>query len=540
MFIRYYEKNGKEYAEARTSKRTGSTIKHDRINLGRVIDKDKNLFQKRGGVVYKYTIEKGSEEAHMEDLEELPALQPDIRFKEEREPIDFGDSFFLTEYLKKIGLSPLLSDILPDEKDTVISLLLYKIVTDKKASMHAHTWWVGNYACFLYPKADLRSQNISKCLEKLGSQSLQQRFFKDYLDWLYCGHKSSAFLIDSTGLQSASRMQLIQVSNHNGVINLEARLIFVVDRKSGMPVYFRLVQGNVIDVTTLISTIQELKAYKVSVEHVIMDAGYFSDENAQELIRNNIPFITRVNIRLNLVTGVTGKDFENVRDMESAKYAVFFGKRLVYIRKEAIDFHGHTSFLYICVDSSMKDQLKQKKMLELMEDHKSHCEIDKNMAKLGMFVLFSSIELEPSEVLPIYYTWQLIEQVFDVSKNYADILPLRISNEKTLSGHLFLCFIATAVMQKLVQDIMRNRKKKSKLNQFEMFMSLRNHKSKVFDQVLVPYTAAAENNELYKMFTIAVPTSIPWKGSDPRNDGFPKLIFDEDEGDIIGLPIELL
>ena len=50
--------------------------------------------------------------------------------------------------------------------------------------MHADTWWRGNYVCFLYPRADLRSQTISRCLEKLGKQSLQQGFFKKYLDWL--------------------------------------------------------------------------------------------------------------------------------------------------------------------------------------------------------------------------------------------------------------------------------------------------------------------------------------------------------------------
>ena len=39
-------------------------------------------------------------------------------------------------------------------------------------------------------------------------------------------------------------------------------------------------------------------------------------------------------------------------------------------------------------------------------------------------------------------------------------------------------------------------------------MSLRNHKSKVFENALVPYEPAVENNELYKLFKITVPKEI--------------------------------
>ena len=175
-----------------------------------------------------------------------------------------------------------------------------------------------------------------------------------------------------------------------------------------------------------------------------------------------------------------------------------------------------------------------------MYDRRSHDEIDTGIMKLGLFALLSSVELEPAEILPVYYIRQQIEQVFDVSKNYADILPLRVANERTLNGHLFLCFIATVVMQKLLQDTMKKRKKKSRLNQFGIFMSLRNHKSKVFDHMLVPYTAAAENNELYKMFDIKVPVRIPWKGGDPKDEGFPELLLEEPEEEIDDLPVALL
>ena len=406
-----------------------------------------------------------------------------------------------------MGLYQILEEISPDSKDTVLSLLLYKIIEDKKASMHCLTWWLGNYASFLFPDANLTSQNISRCLESLSSQTLQQSFFKKYLNLLYGDHRMPAILIDSTGLQSSGKMQMIQVSNHNGDVNREVRLIYVVDRDNHMPIYFRYVQGNIIDSTTLVTTYKELKQYGVDVRHAIVDAGYFTEANAAELLSNGIPFICRIRLTLKLVSGLAGDTLEGVCDIESSKYAMKYANRLVYIKKMATEYCGHVVYLYFGVDSTMKSLQKTKVMFELLESGKSPEEIDIEIMRLGMFCLFSAEDLEEKEILPLYYTRQLVEQTFDVAKNYADILPLGVVNEKTLGGHLFLCFIATAVVQHLQKAIIE-KKISRKLNPIGVMMSLRNHKSKVFENALVPYEPAVENNELYKLFKITVPKEI--------------------------------
>jgi hypothetical protein len=69
---------------------------------------------------------------------------------------------------------------------------------------------------------------------------------------------------------------------------------------------------------------------------------------------------------------------------------------------------------------------------------------------------------------------QQIEQVFDIGKNYADMLPLRVHSEETFRGHLLLTFIATVAV-KLSQDKLNG----SVYNPISMFMNLRNQKCKV-------------------------------------------------------------
>lgn len=135
-------------------------------------------------------------------------------------------------------------------------------------------------------------------------------------------------------------------------------------------------------------------------------------------------------------------------------------------------------------------------------------EMDARIAKLGVFMILSSDDMETKEILPLYYTRQQVEQVFDIGKNNADLLPLRIHNEDTLRGHLMLTFMATAILQRLQIDILSKNKKNDKINPEGAFMMLRNQECKVFSKSIVPQEPVKEINEVYKLLGIDCPTTI--------------------------------
>ncbi|MCL2458534.1 MAG: transposase [Desulfobulbus sp.] len=101
-------------------------------------------------------------------------------------------------------------------------------------------------------------------------------------------------LIDSAGLPNSIDACLTAVNNHNGVICEEMRLVLVVDKRSGKPLFFRYNAGNMPDVSTLWATVLELKALHVDVGMTILDAGYFSEKNVAALGAAHIPFLTRL------------------------------------------------------------------------------------------------------------------------------------------------------------------------------------------------------------------------------------------------------
>jgi hypothetical protein len=63
--------------------------------------------------------------------------------------------------------------------------------------------------------------------------------------------KDKNILIDSSGLPNSIHFPLTARNVHNGKVSNEIRLIFVVQRSTGLPLYYRAVPGNIVDVSTL-------------------------------------------------------------------------------------------------------------------------------------------------------------------------------------------------------------------------------------------------------------------------------------------------
>ena len=149
--------------------------------------------------------------------------------------LNFGDSYSIMKAVENSIFNDCLKNILPRNYDTLMSLACYKLL--KSSSMqYAQTWANGNYVSKTYAKADLSSQRISDFLKKLGNENAWRKFFKSYIGKLV-GSKAGV-IIDSTGLPNEIDFPLSAWSSHGGESERETRLLMVVERTSGHPLYF--------------------------------------------------------------------------------------------------------------------------------------------------------------------------------------------------------------------------------------------------------------------------------------------------------------
>jgi transposase len=136
----------------------------------------------------------------------------------------------------------------------------------------------------------------------------------------------------------------------------------------------------------------------------------------------------------------------------------------------------------------------------------SERDVYERMSAMGIFVLVSTRRVAKSKILPAYYTRQQIEQIFDIGKNYAGMLPLRVHREETFRGHLLLTF-AAAVIVKMIQDKLSS----TSYNPISMFLNLRNQKCKLYENQVITQEAFKKANDCYELFGIKCPVTIPLK-----------------------------
>ncbi len=495
-FISYQTKNGIRYARYCIARYKDGKKFNEETSLGRVIDEQKGIFKNREHGLFTFSVKEGYGPAP-DTVADDAKCQGSGKCKT---LLDFGDSFFLYSFLRSTPYWGVIEQVTPEkDHDTFLSLLGYYILSGG-ARCHAKTWWEGNYASVLFPNARLEGPRISEFLRDLGEEQTQRRFFKQYIQTVLSGPGIHGILIDSEGLPNSIDMEVTQLSNHGGDINVETRLIYICERNTGLPLYFRYISGNIVDFSTLATTIEELERAGLCTDFAILDAGYYSDGNINVLYEKNIAFVTRLKQNRVLYKELVAK---HLACLQSSQNLVAFNKRFLFIKKAPCKLQGQDAFAYICKDPVMGMRETRNKVPAALADGVPQQEVFDNILKAGVFVIISSEDMSPDEILPLYYTRQQIEQVFDISKNYADILPLRVHSEETFRGHLFISFVA-AIACHLLQKLFKGKG----INQIEALRELRNQKCKLYEHVVIPMEPRKKMNDVYKISKIQCPVRI--------------------------------
>ena len=504
MELNYQYKNGNEYAKVPgvSYRENGMVKKRGVIYLGRVIDKEHNIFCNRERGIFSFDPVTGTfgkaDETYVSDL------KTDGR-KKQKILLDFGDSFFLDELMKNIGYNDVLNRLPYRNKDTLRAMIQYYLLCNS-ANDHAKTWYEGNYASILYPRANLTSQRVTDFLESLGKPESVSAYFDAHVAWVKSICDDPAVLMDSTGLPNSIHFPLTAVSNHNGKISREIRMTTLVQRDTGYPLLFRINPGNIVDLSTVTRTLNELFLRDMTADFVIMDAGYYTNDNIEELYACEVDFITRLSSKYSIYNQIVKEHESTLRKEENL---VQYKDRYVYIKRVEckIGHKGHPAYAYLGYDVGRGSDESHKALKRATQKHTSTAELHKTLENSGLFMIISSLPFEEEGILPAYYTRQLIEQYFDIGKGSSKLTPLRVHSEEALYGHLMLSMIAATInvhIQNKTNCIYDDRE--------EIFTTLMNQKCTVYKSKIANAEPQKKVNEFYKAFNISCPLYIEQSG----------------------------
>lgn len=184
-----------------------------------------------------------------------------VRKKLPRNAYDYGEFLPYLRVLEELGVRSILSSLLPDEKaDTLLALALNR-ATSPVAMSNMRSWYEATYLHEDYGDLPLSSQTLSEFLAQLGESSFPMDFAEQFIKRLEDG---SPLLYDITSLSSSSRlMDILEYGYNRDRLSLpQLNLSLVAHKTMGVPLFYDIHPGSVVDVSTLGNTIITLPILK--------------------------------------------------------------------------------------------------------------------------------------------------------------------------------------------------------------------------------------------------------------------------------------
>jgi hypothetical protein len=194
---------------------------------------------------------------------------------------------------------------------------------------------------------------------------------------------------------------------------------------------------------------------------------------------------------------------------EDGSNFVNFDDRYLFIVKKPImvgSNKDNPAWMYLGYDRDHANEEQRSLHKKAKKKHLSDADIVSALQREGLFGVISGQDYPIGEILPAYYQRQSIEQIFDFTKHYTKLLPLRVESEETLRGHLLLSYIAACSI-KMIQ--LRLKADQMMMGSRLECMSMQH--CNVYQSRIVIDPADAIQNESYEACGIACPTSIFFK-----------------------------
>jgi transposase len=392
----------------------------------------------------------------------------------------FGATHLLDEISEITGIREDLQACFPDSYRMLMSLAYYLVLESESPMYRFNRWSFDHW----HPWDDtLSSQRISEVLRDIPESSKleffkrqsQRRQEKEYLAY------------DTTSVSSYSdyikAVRYGKNKDNDGLPQVNMALVF--GEESCMPVYYRVLPGNITDVMTIRKLIRDIDFLEIDKLKLVLDRGFYSADNINALFKAHHKFLIAVKINNGFISGLLEKaktemhDFDHYNtdqevyqwgSMEEWPYVqrnryggiALEEKRRVYVHIYYNGLRGEEEKARFN-KSLANAEAALKNKIELTESQKAltakyfnvkatpkrgvqvqyrHDEIKKQMSRFGYFALVSNEVKDSAAALEIYRKKDMVEKAFDNLKERLEMRRTTVHSDQTLAGKFFLQFLS--------------------------------------------------------------------------------------------------
>jgi len=400
----------------------------------------------------------------------------------------YGATYLFDQIGENTGVTEDLKTCFPDHYRQILSIVYYLILEDRNPLSRFPRW----AAIHHHPHGQAISSQRSSELFAAITEEARQHFFrlqgKRRVEREYLAY-------DSTSVSSYSKC-LRQVrygknKDHDPLPQINLSLLF--GQESQLPFYYRKLAGNIPDVKTLRKLLADMNSLGYQKIKVVLDRGFFSAANINDLYRYHMKFLIASKISLKLVQ----KHLDPVRDRMrtwtwySQEYQLYaYSVPIVWnytqerpYRKDTINAERRMYLhLYFSPEQALEDEKsfnnRLSKLQEELETGQRHPDHEKQYARYfevkttpvrgtrviakeeaiqeakrnyGYFVLMSNEIKEPIQALETYRKKDLVEKAFENLKERLNLRRVAVSSEQSLDGKLFVQYIALIFLSNITK-----------------------------------------------------------------------------------------
>jgi transposase len=332
------------------------------------------------------------------------------------------------------------------------------------------------------------SQRLSELLASLGRREAETRELFRSL-----AKQERALVFDITSLSSYSRQLpfLEYGADYRETGMPQINLGLVVSLEQHIPLYFKMFPGSVTDVVTLKNLVAEVRELGVQKCMFVLDRGFYSLSNVQELGEAEVDFIMPLPFGKGLAKELISESNQLLDDpdkghmLDKELYFVHETKvmvaeqplnaflvmsekrraderktlfsRLEELEKEFAGRKWHPGMPAELADwagniSTCLEALEGEGMVKVVRKRNA---ISQMANRCGKTILLTSRDMSWQEALTVYRQRDEAEADFDQLKNDLQALPLRVAGMATLQGLLLILFLSLLLRSLLLQRARR-------------------------------------------------------------------------------------
>jgi len=343
---------------------------------------------------------------------------------------EYGASHFLWQLMSDITAE--LQDIFPScWREILIVACMRLLYHAPMKNMDFH--FRHSYLSVLHPDISLSDKKVSSLFRILGNwREKISAFFKIHI----VGRRDDYMLIDATHLLSyAQDMEIAKPGyNKHREFTPQVNLLFIYSSTLQLPVYYRIVPGNV----------KEVKAFRLMLEEsgiedavVIADKGFYSENNIAQLEAERLRFIIPLR-RSSTLIDYTPLDKPHKKGFQG--YFKFNNRYIWYY-----SYKANNRMIHCYLDEQLKNR-EEHDYLNRIETHPETHTIEdfyNKQSRFGTLAILTNLTHASSEQIYINYkSRNNIEVMIDAMKNLLKADNSYMRNQTALEGWMFITFIA--------------------------------------------------------------------------------------------------